>query len=223
MPETKAQAEAAPRRRPGRPRLEQPSPEYLAKLEEIIDAAVEVFRLRGYDSATLDDVAAAIDFRRASLYHYVPSKAHLRYLILDRAISSAIRQLEESRQIEDPGEGLIAFIRTHVLSIVRQPGMLKVFFDDRSALEERYETEILEKERRFLRELVALVKDAIDAGVLPPIDPWYGAQVLLGMATWHYKWFDPDRHDPNAVVDSCLTLLLCEGPTDTRTANRRRT
>jgi AcrR family transcriptional regulator len=200
-------AEVITRRRPGRPRLEQPSPEYLARLEEIVDAAVEVFGVRGYDSATLDDVAAAIDFRRASLYHYVPSKAHLLYLILDRAISGVIRQLEQSRRIGDPRERLVAFIRTQVTEVARQPGLIKVYFDDRPALEERYEAEMAEKERQFLHEIVALVEEAVEARVIPPIDPWYGAQVLLGATTWHYKWFDPDRHDPEAVVESCLALL----------------
>jgi AcrR family transcriptional regulator len=200
-------AEVVSRRRPGRPRLEQPSPEYLARLEEIVDAAVEVFGERGYDSATLDDVARAIDFRRASLYHYIPSKAHLLYLIIDRGITSVTRQLEQSRGIGDPRERLVAFIRTQVTEVARQPGLIKVYFDDRTALEERYEAEMVEKERRFLREIVALVKDAVEAGVLPPIDPWYGAHVLLGATTWHYKWFDPDRHDPETVVESCLALL----------------
>jgi AcrR family transcriptional regulator len=200
-------AEMVTRRRPGRPRLEQPTPEYLARLEEIIDAAVEVFGVRGYNSATLDDVASAIDFRRASLYHYVPSKAHLLYLIIDRGISAVIRQLEESRSIGDPRERLVAFIRTQVAEVARQPGLIKVYFDDRTALEERYEAEMVEKERRFLREIVALLEEAIEAGVIPPVDPWYGAHVLLGATTWHYKWFDPDRHDPEAVVESCLALL----------------
>ena len=208
MPEAAAKSEAvAPRRRPGRPRLEQPSPGYLAKLEEIIDAGVEAFGLRGYDSATLDDIAAAIDFRRASLYHYVPSKAHLLYLIHDRAISDAIRQLEESRRMGDPRQRLVAFVRNQVTAVARQPGLVKVLFDDRAALDERYEADILAKERHFLKEIAVLVEEAVDAEVIAPVDPWYGAQVLLGATTWHYKWFDPDRHDPDAVVESCLALL----------------
>jgi AcrR family transcriptional regulator len=206
----------APRRRRGRPRLDQPSPEYLAKLEEIIDAAVRAFGLRGYESATLDDVATAIDFRRASLYHYVPSKAHLLYLIHDRAVSAASRQLEESRGIGDPRQRLIAFIRNQVREVAQRPGMVKVLFDDRSALDERYEAEIVEKERRFFKDIVALVAEAVEAGVIPPVDPWYGAQVLLGATTWHYKWFDPERHDPEAVVESCLALLAGTGSTPTR-------
>ncbi|MGH9035438.1 MAG: TetR/AcrR family transcriptional regulator [Acidimicrobiia bacterium] len=209
----------APRRRRGRPRLDQPSPEYLAKLEEIIDAAVRAFGLRGYDSATLDDIATAIDFRRASLYHYVPSKAHLLYLIHDRAISGAIRQLEESRGIGDPRRRLVAFIRNQVTEVAQRPGMVKVLFDDRGALDERYEADILEKERHFLKEIAALVKEAVDGGAIPPVDPWYGAQVLLGATTWHYKWFDPDRHDPDELVESCLALL--GGMADTPTRRRR--
>jgi TetR/AcrR family transcriptional regulator, cholesterol catabolism regulator len=207
---------ATERRRRGRPRQDEPSAEYLARREEIIDAAVRAFGMQGYESATLDDIAAAVDFRRASLYHYVPSKAHLLYLIHDRATTAAIRQLEDSRGIDDPRERLVAFVRTQVMAVAQQPGLVKVLFDDRGALDERYEGEIVEKERHFFKEIVALVKEAVDAKVIPPVDPWYGAQVLLGATTWHYKWFDPDRHDPEAVAESCLALLAGTKSTPTR-------
>src|SRR5690606_29007945 len=74
----KSKQPAPPRR--GRPRLTEPTPEYLARREEIVAAAARTFRARGYDSASLDDVAAELDLRKASLYHYVDSKAHLLYL-----------------------------------------------------------------------------------------------------------------------------------------------
>src|SRR5207253_8692552 len=64
------------RRGPGRPRLLEPSPEYVARREEIVAAAAEVFHEKGYDAGTLDDVADALDLRRASLYYYVRSKAN---------------------------------------------------------------------------------------------------------------------------------------------------
>lgn len=197
-------------RRRGRPRLEVPTEEHVAKLGEILDAAIEVFCLRGYANASLDDVAQAIDFRRASLYHYVPSKGHLLYLVLDRAISTALRRLEDYLELEDPGERLVALLTNQMLTIAAEPGLFKVFFEDRPSLPNRYESEIVVKERRYRKGIRMVVEDAIDAGVLPPVDPGHATQLILGMSTWHYKWFDPARHDPNPLLASCITLLLRE-------------
>lgn len=208
MPEP-AQAAGDPpaKRRRGRPRLEAPSEEYLAKLGEILGAAIDVFCVRGYDAATLEDVAAAIDFKKASLYHYVPSKAHLLYLILDRAISTAIENLEEYLEINDPRARLESMLTNQMLTIAAEPRLFKVFFEDRPSLDERYKSEIMAKERRYLKEIGMVVEDAIEAGVLPRVDPRAAVQLILGMSSWHYKWFDPDRHDAGALLQDCISLL----------------
>src|SRR5436309_11157977 len=88
------------RRGPGRPRLLEPSPEYVARREEIVAAAAEVFHEKGYDAGTLDDVADALDLRRASLYYYVRSKANLLFLIFEHALDMALRRLEEHLLVE---------------------------------------------------------------------------------------------------------------------------
>jgi AcrR family transcriptional regulator len=49
-----------------------------------------VFKERGFDQGNLDDDVASLGTGRASLYHFVPSKAHLLYLIFDRAISTTL-------------------------------------------------------------------------------------------------------------------------------------
>ena len=102
---------ALPKRRPGRPRHDEPSPAYLARQREIVDAAVEVFRQRGYEQGTLDDVAAELGTGRASLYHYVPSTAHLLYLIFDRAITSTVARMEALATIGEPAERLRRLMR----------------------------------------------------------------------------------------------------------------
>ena len=103
MPEDAATTDATtgPRKR-GRPRQEQPSPAYRARQAEIIDVAIDVFRERGFDQGNLVDVAASLGTGRASLYHYVPSKAHLLYLIFDRAISTTLATMQQIAATEDP-------------------------------------------------------------------------------------------------------------------------
>lgn len=192
----------------GRPRHEQPSEAYLAKQAEIIDVAIEVFGERGFEQGTLDDVAASLGTGRASLYHYVPSKAHLLYLIFDRAISMTLDTMGHLAAIADPGERLRALIRQQVHTIAANPGMFIVFFGDRPALDERYEAEIRLKERRLLRYLIEAVKAASDAGEIGSLEPRLAAQALLGMTSWFHKWYDPARDDPDAFADVCVHLVF---------------
>lgn len=206
-------AEAAPSRRgPGRPRLAEPSAAYRQRLDEIVQTATAVFRNDGYDAGSLDDVAAELGLRRASLYHYVRSKAELLHLVFDRAISTALDRLEDLSHIDDPRQRLAALIRHQVLLITEQPEMFAVFFDNRPRLDDTYEHGIRDKERRYVSIFAEAVKPATEAGLLPPVDARYAAQALLGMTSWIYKWFNPDRDDPDTIVATLTGLILHDGP-----------
>ena len=202
---------ARPRRR-GRPRQEQPSAAYYAKQAEIIDVAIGVFKQRGFEQGSLDDVAAALGTGRASLYHYVPSKAHLLYLIFDRAISTTLATMEQLAATPDPVERLRALVRHQVHTIAANPALFIVFFGDRPALDQRYEAEIRTKERRLLRYLIDAVKAASAVGVIPKTDPRHGAQAILGMTSWFHKWYDPERDDPDAFADVCEQIIFTLQP-----------
>lgn len=203
------QAEAAaPRPRRGRPRHEVPSPEYLARREEIVATAAIVFQARGYDAGSLDDVAAVLDMRKASLYYYVRSKGELLYLVFDRAITTAIEQLHQLASLSEPGERLAALIRHQVVVVASDPSLFAVFFDQRPGLDDEYVEEMRRKERQYIREYVQAVEDAVAVGALVDDEPRYLAQAILGMTSWVYKWFDPARDDPERFAETCVRLIL---------------
>jgi AcrR family transcriptional regulator len=197
-----------PRRRPGRPRLEAPSADYVARQEEIVAKAAEVFREKGYDAGTLDDVAEALDFRRASLYYYVRSKSHLLYLIFERALEQSLRQLEEYATIEDPALRLETLIRHRINRIADEPNGFTVFFDQRGRLDSRYESDIVDKERIYFKVYREAVASAITAGAIEDVDPVYATQAIFGMTNWLYKWYKPERHNVDEFTDVCLKLVL---------------
>lgn len=201
----------SPRRR-GRPRLTEPSAEYLRRRDEIIETAVQVFHESGYEAGSLDDVARAMDLRKASLYYYVDSKAQLLYLIFDRAISSALERLDELSAIEEPAQRLAAFVEHQVSMVADERSLFAVFFDSRPRLDASYEEQIRDKERRYYGRFVDAVRAAAAAGTIPPIDPRYGAQALLGMTSWTYKWYQPGEHDIAAVARDYVRLVLRTDP-----------
>ncbi len=196
------------RRGPGRPPNLEPSAAFLARREMIVDTAIAVFSERGFDQGTLDDVALSLGTSRGSLYHYVPSKAHLLFLIFDRAIGTTLDRMAELSMVEDPVARLEGLIAQQVRVIAENQSMFLVFFGDRPALEERYESVIRAKERRLLRYLIEAVAEVQRVGRLPPGDPRQVAQAILGMTSWFHKWFEPDRDDPDGYARICQALIL---------------
>jgi AcrR family transcriptional regulator len=196
----------------GRPRLTEPSEEFLRRKEQIIETAAKVFHDRGYESGTLDDVAAALDLRKASLYYYVKSKSQLLYWIFDRAISLALARLRDLSEIPDPAERLAAFIVHQVVTVSTERSMFAVFFDSRPRLARGYEEAIRRKEREYLQFYVDAVAEAVAAGALPEIEPRHGAQAILGMCSWVYKWIADEPEPARAAADFVKLILRMEPP-----------
>jgi AcrR family transcriptional regulator len=207
MQESDSDHEPAKRRR-GRPRNEVPSDEYVSKRDEIVTVASLVFRERGYDAGSLDDVAAAMDMRKASLYYYVKSKADLLRLVFDKAISRALAQMDEYAAIVEPAERLEALIRHQARTVASDPSLFGVFFDHRAGLMAEDLQELATKERVYVKHFIDAVSSAMTAGVIPPGDPRMIANTIIGCCSWVYKWFDPQRDDIEQVVRGCTDLLM---------------
>ncbi|GAC1373797.1 MAG: hypothetical protein NVSMB4_00750 [Acidimicrobiales bacterium] len=200
-------------RGPGRPRHETPSPEYLKRRAEIVETAARIFQARGYEAGSLDDVASELGLRKASLYYYVRSKAELLYLVFDQAISRALENIENLLiSTDSPRERLERVIRHQILIVAADPSLFTVFFDQRPHLDADSETKIRAKERRYVRLFAEAVETAAASGVIDADDPRVAAQLLVGMTSWTYKWFDAAIDDPQAVASAAVRLILGDGP-----------
>ena len=54
--------------------------------DEILDAAAQIFRVKGFHASSMQDIAQAVNLQKASLYHHVSSKQEILLALLDRAI-----------------------------------------------------------------------------------------------------------------------------------------
>lgn len=63
---------------------------------DIIDAAEKVFFLKGYDLATMDDVAKEAEFSKRTVYVYFNSKEQLYFEIMVRGYRILLKMLEEA-------------------------------------------------------------------------------------------------------------------------------
>ncbi|WP_372659857.1 TetR/AcrR family transcriptional regulator [Hydrogenophaga sp.] len=64
------------------------------KRQKILEEAAVLFASASFESARLQDIAAACNTSKSALYHYFPSKEDLLYVIISEHIGSAVRELD---------------------------------------------------------------------------------------------------------------------------------
>ena len=62
--------------------------EKLTRENEIIQAAENIFRLEGYENASMDDIAREAQFTKRTLYQYFPSKDDLFFAVLLKGLEN---------------------------------------------------------------------------------------------------------------------------------------
>jgi mycofactocin system transcriptional regulator len=96
-------------------RAGRPSVTSRAELEQI---ALELFRTRGFDQTTVDDIAGAAGIGRRTLFRYFPSKNDLVWGDFDAGLSQLRTHLAE----RPADQGLLAGLREAVLAFNVFPG-----------------------------------------------------------------------------------------------------
>lgn len=71
---------------------ERPKP----RKEEILDVATRLFAERGYDGTSMNDVAAMVGMRKASLFYHFATKDVLYEAVVDRALTRFVVPLREA-------------------------------------------------------------------------------------------------------------------------------
>jgi AcrR family transcriptional regulator len=79
---------------------------------KILDAALELFRTKGFDGATMRDIAAAAEVATGAAYYYYPSKESIVLAFYQRSCAEMQPRIEETlakapRRLEDSLKALI--------------------------------------------------------------------------------------------------------------------
>ena len=90
---------ASPKTRPSRKRLSAED-----RRTAILDSALEVFSRRGYNGASIDEIATAAGISKALIYEHFPSKKDLHVSLLERHTQEIFIRLAQTADTREPGE-----------------------------------------------------------------------------------------------------------------------
>ena len=164
------------------------------KMREICKIAARVFYEKGYDGASMQDIAEAVGLTKAGLYHHVGSKDRLLFEIMNYGMDILDETvLQKVKDIADPREKLRQTIIGHIDLITRARDQeITVILHENRSLKGALRKKINTRKRQyivFLEDLIAQVQR--ESGKTAP-SPRVAAFALLGMVNWLYQWFDPE-------------------------------
>jgi TetR/AcrR family transcriptional regulator, cholesterol catabolism regulator len=163
------------------------------KLRQICRVAARVFYEKGYDGASMQDIAKAVRLTKAGLYHHVESKDRLLYEIMNYGMDildeSVLRKVQP---ISDAREKLRQTITGHIDLVVRSRDLeITVILHENRSLKGALRRKINSRKRAyicFLENLIAQVQQ--ESGRPALIPPRLAAFALLGIINWLYQWYD---------------------------------
>jgi AcrR family transcriptional regulator len=147
----------------------------------ILDAACEVFARRGYHGATIREIARAARLSLAGLYHYVGGKEELLFLVLDRALATMLRGLDQALAgARTPESRLLALVYAHLEFGFTHAPELRVINRYWDVLAEPRRSEIAAKRRAYI-ERGRRVLAALDPHHRSGDELYSATNLLLGM------------------------------------------
>ncbi|QSP94996.1 TetR/AcrR family transcriptional regulator [Marinobacter salinisoli] len=136
-----------------------------ARHDAILDAAEQVFSDKGYDRASMDDIARTANLSRALLYVYFKDKAAIQRGIMLRAGHSLFRRFEQARQTADNGLAQIRAIgESYYRFYQEQPDYFSALTKASTAMAEADERQT-EEMLCSKSDLMALMAGAIELGL----------------------------------------------------------
>jgi AcrR family transcriptional regulator len=181
-------------------------------LDDIVDIAVGVFLERGYDGASMGDLARAASITKSSFYHHVSGKEELFERGVGRALDALFGVLDEPGALQGPALARIRHILRRTVEIVTER-LPEVALLVRARGNTEAEERALGRRREFDRAVIRLTRQAIREGDLrPEIDPGLFSRLALGMAVSVVEWYRPGGRIPSQVLVDAVENLVFASP-----------
>ncbi len=192
----------------GRPPARQRKP-YSA--DTILDVAVRVFRERGYEGSSLEQIARAAGITKASIYYHVRSKEELLARGVGRALDSLFAVLDEPEARRGAAVDRLRHLvrRTIEITVERLPEVALLI---RVRGNTRVERRVLERRREFDRIVSeAMVEAQREGGLRADIDPRLATRLIFGMLNSITEWYRADGELGAAAIAEAANRIAFEG------------
>ncbi|MCO6492256.1 MAG: TetR family transcriptional regulator [Phaeodactylibacter sp.] len=189
-----------------------PKTQKKTKKQIIQEAAVRLFRDKGYSATSMRDLADAVNLKASSLYNHISSKEEI---LKDICFENAHRFLDGMKEVESlpgtPAEKVEALLRLHIRAATGDAASVMAFNDEWRHLAEPLLSEFMALRRDYERRFMAILKSGMQSGQIQDMEPVVALHTLFSSMRWLYDWFQPGKKLSSEKVEEDMVRMVMKG------------
>ena len=178
--------------------------------DDILDAAAQVFRQKGFHGASMSAIADAVNLQKASLYHHVNSKQEILLALLDRALGMLTDHIAAvASQTLPADEKLRQMIKSYLSALAENGDLASVLLFEHRSLDKKSHTRHVPQRDKFEGLWRDVLKEGVQARIFECPDTGMAVRALMGVMNWTLTWYRPEgRQSIESIADGYADLLF---------------
>jgi AcrR family transcriptional regulator len=180
-----------------------------SRWNEIVDAAAEIFKQKGFVATSLEDIASAVGMYKGSLYHYIDSKEDLLFAVVREPAEKILVDIRELLVLDlPPSEKIRRATRTHVRVLEENFTYCSVYLEEMAGRHRSEEWSAMDRE--YVRALQAIITAGIELGEFShTLNARTTTLAIIGALNWLTHWYHPEGElEGSQIADNFCDIFL---------------
>ncbi|MGG0656667.1 TetR/AcrR family transcriptional regulator [Rummeliibacillus pycnus] len=163
------------------------------KKEEIILSAVKIVNEKGYQGATMEEIAAELLMTKGSLYYYFKNKEDLIFQCHVLVLDQGIKELEVifNREISNE-QKLKLMIASHIRFAIEKKETFNMIIKPEKTFHSEQLNPILQKRNEYSSWFDQVIEEGVKVGEFKIKELKIVRMILLGAMNWIQQWYKPN-------------------------------
>ncbi len=188
------------------------SHEEVNRRADLVRAAAQLFREKGFERTTVRDIANAVGMQSGSIFYYFKSKEEILLVVMEEGLLLALQDQEVALAGKtDASDRLRALMRAHLKTLLeRGSDFIPVLLYEWKSLSTDSQSRIVNLRDRYEQAWNETLETLKDQGRIPT-SVKITRLFVFGALNWSAQWFDPNlRLDIDGIADRAMELFVRE-------------
>ena len=179
------------------------------KKRSLVAAAGRVFRKKGFQDASMEDISSELNVSKTAIYYYVKNKSELLYLCHSLAFDLGEDALRNAQRLGGTGrDKLSILLRDYVISLTSELGGGALMTSD-SMLEPQHLADIRDRRTQWDQAFREIAEQGIADGSIRHCDVRLVEFFIMGAIRSLHRWYSSDGPKTGEeIADELLSLVF---------------